>query len=190
MSAATAEGLDTFAVLGYSLGTAVAVRAAARHPERVTALVLTAPVARPSARLRLHAELWRDLHASGAHVELARFLVPLALGASALEALSEDELDAVVRETARTLPPGSADHADLVTRIDVRQDLARVSVPTLVLSTTEDLLVSPDLHRATAAAIPAAEFAELPTGHLPFAENPDAWLDRITEFLNRRGATG
>ncbi len=190
VSAATAEGLDTFAVVGYSLGTAVAVRAAARHPERVTALVLTAPVARPSARLRLHAELWRDLHTSGAHVELARFLVSLALGASALEALSGDELDTVIRETARTLPPGSADHADLVTRIDVREDLARVSVPTLVLSTTEDLLVSPDLHRATAAAIPAAEFAELPTGHLPFAENPDVWLDRITEFLNRRGVTG
>jgi pimeloyl-ACP methyl ester carboxylesterase len=33
-------GVDRFTILGYSLGTAVAVRAARRHPERVTGLVL------------------------------------------------------------------------------------------------------------------------------------------------------
>ncbi|MFI0976018.1 alpha/beta fold hydrolase [Streptomyces sp. NPDC021093] len=185
VAAASAEGLETFAVVGYSLGTAVAIRAATRHPERITALVLTAPFARPNSRLRLNAEHWRDLYASGAHAPLAQFLVPLALGASALEAVPGDDLDALLEGTARTLPSGSAEHTDLVTRVDVRDDLSRITVPTLVISTTEDLLVTPDLHREVADALPGAELVEIPTGHLPFAERPDEWLRHITTFLDR-----
>ncbi|MER6997048.1 alpha/beta hydrolase [Streptomyces sp. NPDC000410] len=184
VAAAVAEGLETFAVVGYSLGTAVAIRAAARHPARVTALVLTAPFARSSARLRLNAEHWRDLHASGAHAALAQFLVPLALGASVLEAVPGDDLDALVQATAQTLPSGSAEHADLVARVEVREDLPLVTVPTLVISTAEDLLVTPDLHREVADALPGAELVEIPTGHLPFAERPDEWLKLITTFLD------
>lgn len=187
VAAAVAEGLETFAAVGYSLGTAVAIRAAARHPERVTALVLTAPFARPDARLRVNAEHWRDLYATGAHASLARLLVPLALGASVLEAIPGADLDALVQATAQTLPPGSAEHTDLVTRVDVREDLSRIDVPTLVISTTEDLLVTPDLHRAVADALPDAELVELPTGHLPFAERPDEWLRLIISFLDQPG---
>ncbi|SOD59215.1 Pimeloyl-ACP methyl ester carboxylesterase [Streptomyces zhaozhouensis] len=47
VDSAVRSGVDRFAVLGFSLGTLVAVRAAVRHPERVTALVLTAGFARP-----------------------------------------------------------------------------------------------------------------------------------------------
>jgi pimeloyl-ACP methyl ester carboxylesterase len=47
VDSAVRRGVGRFAVLGFSLGTAVAVRAAVRHPERVTALVLTAGFARP-----------------------------------------------------------------------------------------------------------------------------------------------
>lgn len=185
VAAAVEEGLESFVAVGYSLGTAVAIRAATRHPSRVKALVLTAPFARPNARLRLNAEHWRDLYASGAYGSLAQFLVPLALGASALETLPTDTLDGVVEGTAQTLPPGSAEHADLVTRVDVRADLSGIAVPTLVISTTEDLLVTPDLHHEVANGIPGAQLTELPTGHLPFAERPDEWLKLITTFLDR-----
>ncbi|WP_371661800.1 alpha/beta fold hydrolase [Streptomyces sp. NBC_00280] len=47
VDSAVRRGVERFAVLGFSLGTVVAVRAAVRHPERVTALVLTAGFARP-----------------------------------------------------------------------------------------------------------------------------------------------
>ncbi|OAH15359.1 alpha/beta fold hydrolase [Streptomyces jeddahensis] len=51
VGSAVRHGIERFAVLGFSLGTLVAVRAAVRHPERVTALVLTAGFARPDDHL-------------------------------------------------------------------------------------------------------------------------------------------
>src|SRR5689334_7977855 len=47
VATAVAEVVETFAIAGYSLGSPVAVRAATRHPDRVTALVLTAGFAHP-----------------------------------------------------------------------------------------------------------------------------------------------
>ncbi|MCS0637746.1 alpha/beta fold hydrolase [Streptomyces sp. LP05-1] len=183
VAAADAEGLERFAVAGYSLGGAVAVRIAARHPERVTALVLTAPFARPDHRLRLTAQVWRDLAADGRPEVLGRFMVPLAAAPEALAGLSAEEVEEIARVAGETAPPGSPEHADLVARLDARGDLARITAPTLVISTTADRLVEPALHRAVAAGIPGARLAELPTGHLPFAEAPERWAELTDGFL-------
>ncbi|MEI5098830.1 alpha/beta hydrolase [Streptomyces sp. PmtG] len=188
LAAADAEGLETFALSGYSLGTAVAVRLAARHPERVTALVLTAPFARADHRTRLAAEVWRQLAASRDRDTLARFLLPLALSPAALESLSAADLEATVRGTAETVPEGTQEHVDLVARADVRADLARVTAPTLVIETAEDQLIPPGLQREVAAGIAGARSERLATGHLPFAENPTAWQRLISAFLAESGA--
>ncbi|MET9951443.1 alpha/beta fold hydrolase [Streptomyces sp. NPDC006339] len=184
VATADAAGVERFAVAGYSLGTAVAVRAATRHPGRVTALVLTAPFAFADHALRQTAHLWRELAAGGRPDLVARLLVPLAFGAGTLEPMTPEDVEAAVRFTAASVPPGTPEHADLVTRADVRADLPRLTVPALVISTTGDRLVSPALHRAFAAAIPGARLTELDTGHVPFAENPEAWGKLMAEFLD------
>ncbi|MFM9369025.1 alpha/beta fold hydrolase [Streptomyces sp. Da 82-17] len=186
VGAAEAEGLDRFAIVGYSLGGAVAVRAAARHPGRVTGLVLTATFARPDTRLLLDAEVWRDLYAAGQYETLAKFMVPKAFGPDALAALSPEELAAVIAGTRETLPAGTAEHADLVKHVDVRDDLAALAelgIPALVVSTTADLLVRPELHREVAELLPGSQFAELDSGHLPFVERAEDWLGLILDFL-------
>ncbi|MFD7628922.1 alpha/beta fold hydrolase [Streptomyces sp. NPDC059851] len=183
VAAADAEGLDRFAVLGYSLGGNVAVRVAARYPGRVTALVLTATFARADHRLGLVTDLWAALAERGENDLLARLLVPLALSEEALEGLTSEELEAVVQQTAESFPPGGADHAALVAGVDLRADLARIDVPALVVATTEDRLVPLARQLELARALPGARVAELPTGHLPFAERPRAWADLVTGFL-------
>lgn len=183
VAAGVEEGLERFAILGYSLGAAVAVRAASRHPDRVTALVLTAPLVRANARARLAAELGRDLHATGDAGLVARHLYPLAISAPALEALPEADLADALRTTTETLPAGAGEHLDLVARVDVRADLPGIAVPTLVISTTLDRLATPDLHREVAAGIPGARLVEIPTGHVPTVEDTDAWTAAITGFL-------
>ncbi|MGW0393095.1 alpha/beta fold hydrolase [Streptomyces sp. NPDC003042] len=185
VAAADAEGLERFAVLGYSLGGNVAVRVATRYPERVTALVITASFARAGHRLGLITDLWSRLAERGENELLARFLVPLALSEAALESLTSSQVEDLVRDFAASIPPGSGDHAALVKGADLRAELAGIDVPALVIATTEDRLAPLALQRELADALPGARFAELPTGHLPFAERPAEWASLITGFLAR-----
>ncbi|WP_432133614.1 MULTISPECIES: alpha/beta fold hydrolase [unclassified Streptomyces] len=182
VAAADAAGLDRFAVSGYSLGAPVAVRLATRHPDRVTALVLTAPFAHADAELRLNARVWQALCGTGDPDTLGRFLLARCLSPAALDAMTPHELEAAAKETGATAPEGAADHVDLVIRADVRADLDRIDVPALVVSPVDDGLVPPRLHRAVAAGIPGARLVEVPGGHLPFVECPAEWGALISEF--------
>ncbi|WKV71725.1 alpha/beta hydrolase [Streptomyces sp. PCS3-D2] len=188
VAAADAEGLQRFAVLGYSLGGNVAVRVATRYPDRVTALVLTATFARADNRLELAGDLWKALADRGEPDLAASLLVPLVLNPAVLEGLSAQEVRQLVRDTARTLPPGQADHAALIRGADLRAEIAALDVPALVVVTTQDLLVPAGLQRELAHILPGARLAELPTGHLPFAERPAEWAALVTAFLSEPAA--
>ncbi|HET6860035.1 MAG TPA: alpha/beta fold hydrolase, partial [Streptomyces sp.] len=183
VAAAVEEGLETFAIAGYSLGGPVAVRAATRHPERVTALVLTASFARPNPRLLLAARLWRELLQAGDLERLAAVMSLIGISAPVLDGMPQGDLDMALKTAAATIPAGTPEHLDLIDRIDVRGDLGGIDVPTLVISTTHDNLVTPFHHRELAEGIPGARLTEIATGHMPFAERPEEWLTSIRTFL-------
>ncbi|MEV0390770.1 alpha/beta hydrolase [Nonomuraea sp. NPDC050643] len=184
VATAVEEGLETFAVTGYSLGGALAVRAATRHPGRVTALILTAGFARPNPRFRLAVRLWRDLLEDGDAERLAAFVALIGIGAPTLDGFRQDDLDSALKEAAAAIPPGTPDHLALIDQVDVRGDLPGITVPALVISTTYDGLVTPFHHRQLADGIPGARLTELATGHLPFAERPEEWLTLMRGFLD------
>ncbi|OIK27172.1 alpha/beta hydrolase [Streptomyces malaysiense] len=183
VAAADAEGLGTFALCGYSLGGPVAIRAAVRHPGRVTALVLSAAFARPDTRTDLAAAIWQRLYESGQHVLLAQYLAHLTVSAPVLNTLTPAQVRGAAEQTAPALPAGTGAQVDLVRRVDVRADLGALTVPTLVVVTAADPLIPAALQHELAAAVPGARTAELATGHLPFLERPQRWLELITGFL-------
>lgn len=185
VAAAVDEGVEHFTILGYSLGTAVAVRAATRHPDRVRGLVLTAGFARIDNRTRLAVRVWRSLLDGQDRDVLARFTVSVAFGTPALEALDHDGLEETVRAVAESVPAGTPEHVDLVAAADVRADLPGITVPTLVVAAALDRLASPELSRALAAGIPGAELVELASGHLVAAEAPQEWGEAVRGFLDR-----
>ncbi|MFD3555564.1 alpha/beta fold hydrolase [Streptomyces goshikiensis] len=187
VAAAVAEGLETFALHGYSLGGPIAIRAAARHPERVTALVLTATMAHPNNQQALTLKAWGKLAATGDRRLVSEFLFPHALSSQAIEAMPAEQLEEAITYAAGEVADGTVEHADLAGRIDVRDDLANIGVPTLVISTTADHLAPPALHRHLAENIPGARLAEIPTGHLPMVERPEEWQNLITDFLAKHG---
>lgn len=188
VAAAVAEGLETFALHGYSLGGPVAIRAATRHPERVTALVLTATMAHPNNQQALTIRVWGKLAATGDRRLVSEFLFPHALSPKALEAMPAEQLEEAITYAAAEVADGTREHADLAGRIDVRDDLAEISVPTLVISTTADHIAPPELHRHLADNIPGAQLTQIPTGHLPMVESPEEWQNLITGFLAKHHA--
>ncbi|MDT0445152.1 alpha/beta fold hydrolase [Streptomyces johnsoniae] len=181
-------GVHSFAISGFSMGTTVAVRAAIRHPERVTALVLSAGFARPSPRLRLAIDTWRALVESGGdNRTLAAYLSLVVGSVDWLEDRSQDELEEQVRLFSQGLPPGTAQQLKLLNTIDVRADLPRIRVPVLVVSPHGDLLTTPVHSRELAAGIPGARLVSVDSGHAIAAERPGPWAALITEFLDAVG---
>ncbi|MEV7025099.1 alpha/beta fold hydrolase [Kitasatospora sp. NPDC093558] len=188
VATATEEGLDTFDLAGYSLGAAVAVRAATRHPGRVRSLLLLAGVAGGSARLRLLADLAVDL--ADRPADLARLLLTVVLGGTWVDALPADDLTFLRDSLGSAVPQGFRQQFRLAGRADVRAELAAIAVPALVVSTTEDQLVPPGQHRALADGIPGARLAELPSGHLPMVERLPELRSVVLDFLKELDATG
>ncbi|MFC9661832.1 alpha/beta fold hydrolase [Nocardia sp. NPDC127606] len=187
VSAAVDAGVETFTIIGFSLGTAVAVRAAVRHPDRVTGLLLTAGLTAPDNRAQLVVRSWQDLLDRGDHESFARLVVLTGFSTGFVNALPVAAIDDIVGQTAASIPGGTRQQAALVESVDTTADLAAVAVPTLVVATTADLLVDPANSRALAAAIPGAEYAEIEAGHVVMVERPDEWQKLLTEFLDRHG---
>lgn len=173
---AAADGPVT--ILGESLGSAVAIRAAVRHPDRVVGLVLTAGFAVADPVLDLTFELVQAL--DGQPALRSAMLVAACLTESDLSAMTPAELHAAGAEG----PPGLPDHVDLVRRVDVRADLTAVRARTLVVVPGGDRLVLPSSGRALADGISGAELVELPgAGHVLGATDRAAWLGHVRAFL-------
>ncbi|WP_219417813.1 3-oxoadipate enol-lactonase [Pseudonocardia nigra] len=72
---------------------------------------------------------------------------------------------------------------------DVRAELGRIAVPTLVIAGADDPATPVETVRAVADGIPGAEFVVVPhAAHLPTAERPDAVTDALRAHLDRHAA--
>jgi len=175
-------------IVGHSMGGMVAQELAARTPEHVRALVLAATSpAFGSPDGAWQAEFLRSrfapLDAGLGMAGLAKQLVASMAGRGARpERLAEAErLMAGVPEATyrRAL-------AALV-RFDRREALARIAVPTLVVTGEDDRTAAPEVARRMAARIAGAEVAIVPaTGHLLMLEQPEAFDPVLLDFVTRR----
>ncbi|RFU20384.1 3-oxoadipate enol-lactonase [Geodermatophilus marinus] len=156
-------------VTGLSLGGMTAMRMAAREPGRVDRLALLATSARtePQGFLDRAAAARAEGTASFAPTVVARWLTPpYAAGHPDLVA----RLEAMI---AGCDDEGYAACAEVVSAVDLRADLARITAPTLVVSGSEDPALPPEHQEAVAAGIAGAELLRVsPGAHLPNLEQP------------------
>jgi pimeloyl-ACP methyl ester carboxylesterase len=189
-----AAGIERTALFGYHDGGPVAMTFAATYPERVSALVLANTWARLSATegfpcghppdlleagLRLHTDAW----GTGSSID---YIAP-----------SVADNPAVRRTWARheqaTASPGQAAAiSKMAIDLDVRPVLPVISVPTLILHASGDLVTPVDHGRYLADSIAGARLVEYPgRDHLVLTGEGDAVADEMEEFLTgvRRGRT-
>jgi pimeloyl-ACP methyl ester carboxylesterase/DNA-binding CsgD family transcriptional regulator len=188
-----AAGSARFALLGISQGAAVALAYAARHPERVSRLVLHGGwacgrlVREPSAAAAEEAHTLVRLaeigwgRADAAFRQL--FTTQLIPKASRQQQAQFNEMQ---RQAAR--PEQAAALMRACDRLDVSTLLAHVRCPVLVLHSRHDRRVPLDEGRRLAAALPDAEFVSLDSSnHLLVDTEPawSRWLTHVQEFLAR-----
>ena len=134
--AADAAGLERYAIVGFSLGAAVAAALAAREPDPVSALVLVSgAVSGAGARSRLQFELWRDLHRTNPEL-FARLWMLIGFSAPFVEGIPVAD---VARAATFPIAPGIERQCDLNTRIDLSEQVKAIRAPTLVLGCSHGL---------------------------------------------------
>lgn len=183
---AEACGLDRFALVGWSLGGAVAVDAAARLGDRVTQLVIT----------------------SGATPRLVQGTdwpigLPEGTNSLVLQAINEDRI-CFYLQMAQSLFHGAVDDAVVqwawqqwmqsgvmaahsyanLFEIDQRQQLAALDVPTLVMHGRHDTFVPYPVAMRAAELQPRGSLVTFESsGHAPFLEEGPAYSRALVDFL-------
>jgi class 3 adenylate cyclase/pimeloyl-ACP methyl ester carboxylesterase len=173
-----AAALERFPLFGLSQGCAVSIAYAVRHPERVSHLILLSGFAQGDilrsakereARLALAAlarvgwdakdPYFREMFAARLFPDTSK---------EQMRVYAEQQRDTISGDTA-------ARFLETVGRFDVRDLLAEVAVPTLVLQVEGDSVTPLHIGRALASGIPGARFVLLPgRNHVPASGDPAA----------------
>ena len=191
-----AARLERFALFGHSQGGAVAVAYAARHPERVSHLVLLGAYARgvyrrglPPERLAEGEALLKLIEAGWGRddaVYRQMFATQFLPGATLeqLKAFAELQRLSASPETAAVVIRSFFD-------IDVREAAPRVRCPTLVLHAREDIRVPFEEGRLLAGLIPDARLVPLDTNNHILIEGErefPRFFEELDAFLPGGGA--
>ena len=172
------------ALVGYSMGGAIAQALAHRHPDLVGRLILV-------ATLSHHPRGWRELRQLGALITRA-WERATGTGTPDVRAGYLLASGAVAREHARWLweethrrdPDAGAEASRALLRFDSRPWLPTLEVPTLVVIPERDQLISSKWQREMARLIRRADTVEVAGGHheIPWT-HAQLLAQRIEKFL-------
>ena len=182
-----AEGASTFVAGGISMGAAVALHLAARHPGRVRGLILARPAwlfAPAPANMEPYAEAaaaMRDAPPAEAKARFASSPTGRRLARDApdnyasligfFDAPDPDTLADILADIARDGPGVTRDEA------------AALAIPTLVIGHAEDLVHPLAIAEAIAATIPGAILARIPPKQSARPAHVAAFRAAVTDFL-------
>jgi pimeloyl-ACP methyl ester carboxylesterase len=181
---ADSRGVKRFAVGGISMGAAIALNIAVKHPDRVTALIL----ARPAWAFEKAPENMRPLAQVAAYLAqggkeafeksaLARRLATDARDnlASMLGFFDRPEL----ATTAKLLSAIAADGPGVS-----REQAAAIKVPTLVIGNSLDIVHPMPLAQMLADQIPGAQYVEIAPKSLDKAAHAAEFKQAVRKFLS------
>ncbi len=181
MAILDAEGIERTAIVCQSMGGWTGLRAALERPDRVSCLVLSntsggvfTPLVAENikiARERFAKEGFGNVALHGSFTESHPELAFLYAQISSLNAQLTPEVRTQIAKRDNPV---------------AEEALAALSVPTLLITSENDVVFPPAAIREVAALMPGAELIELPTaGHSPYFETPDAFNRTVGAFLKQ-----
>lgn len=179
-----AEAPPRFALVGHSMGGAIAFELMRQAPERVAKLALINTYARPGTpEFSDFCSGWiAEVRRGGYHAVVERMFAdavhPSRVGDVGLKR-------AVIEMADHVGPDGFVRQLEaIMTRADSRATLAEIKCPTLVLTGDTDNSIPKLLSTEIAKGIPGARLVIVPNcGHLSPLEQPRAIADELVEWL-------
>lgn len=180
-----AMGVDTFIPLGHSIGGMLAQEIAARHPNRLKALILSGTTSVFGSRDGSFQEAF--LKARLAPLDAGKTMADLAAQAAAgLFGSDPDRAAAPAVEALMAKLPEESFRAGLTCLVTFnrRDDLAKIAVPTLLIAGDEDTNAPLKTMTRMAEIIDGAHLEVLAqTGHMAPLECPDRFTEAVRKFL-------
>ena len=179
-----AAGADCASLWGVSEGGPMSILFAATYPERVRSLILYGTLPRFTPELPDYPWGFGPEQQAAFHDEIETDWGEGALATAFFGSIADvpgfrEMYGRIQRASASPMMARMLWEA--VAEIDVRPVLQTIRTPTLVLGRRGDIVAPPDAASALAAAIPDAEFRELPQG--PHGLFDDAMASAILDFV-------
>jgi 3-oxoadipate enol-lactonase len=176
-----ALGVQKANFVGLSMGGMIGMWLAAHRPERIEKLVLANTTAHIPATEMLNG--WIVKARAEGHRDLAQPIVTGWLHQGFKDA-SPGRTQALVDAMANMTTDGFAGSVAVLRDSDRREDLAKITAPTLVIAGVEDGPRGDAAAQALADGIKGATRANLPAAaRLSPAENPAAFAKAVTDFV-------
>jgi 3-oxoadipate enol-lactonase len=188
-----AELLDALGVgepivlVGFSMGGYIAWQFVRNYASRLRALVqCDTKAAADTQEARAGRLKMAEKVAEWGSSRVAEMMGPKLFAARTFET-KPDVVAAIRRIVERTSPAAiAAAQRGMAARPDMTSFLPNIKLPTLVVGGAEDAISPPQEMRAIAAAIPNAQFFEIPNaGHMTTMENAQAVNSALLEFVAR-----
>jgi 3-oxoadipate enol-lactonase/4-carboxymuconolactone decarboxylase len=179
-----AIGVERAHIVGLSLGGMTGQALASRHPERVASLTLIATAAHLPP-----VDFW-ETRARTVRAEGPGAVVDTIVPRWFTPAFREHSPEAVakVRKSFMLIDrEGYARCCEAIGAMDMRERLAQINAPTLVMVGANDPVTTPAMAEALRAGIPNAELVVIPScAHLASVERPDIVAAYLTAFIGRQ----
>ncbi|MEV6751362.1 alpha/beta hydrolase [Streptomyces sp. NPDC051214] len=179
-------GLEQAVFVGHSVSAMVGVLAARTAPERIGSLVMVAPSPRyiddDGYRGGFTAEDIDELLSSldSNYLGWSSTMAPVIMGNPERPELGQE----LTNSFCATDPDIARVFARTTFLSDSREDLKSVTVPTLVLECSQDMIAPREVGAYVHAAIPSSRLVTLDaTGHCPQLSAPEATNEAILDFL-------
>jgi pimeloyl-ACP methyl ester carboxylesterase len=173
-------------VVGFSMGSFIALRLAARHPALARSLTLigASADAESSRKMPAYAAMIALVSLAGTRPVAPR-MMQILFGRSILADPACAPLIARWRAVVDALPKSIVRAASAsATRASVLAEIGKITAPTLIIAGEEDRPVPPRHQQAVAAAIAGAEIEVVPaTGHAVMIERSEWFNARLARFL-------
>jgi len=185
--------LDKIDLLGHSWGGYLVMAYASRHPERIAHLMIVdsgAPKFQDTLFLfkNIYPETTEREDGLAFAVELGdekaiaadlhEYFTMLFYSPQARDAFLARSSSFVYRQNVNKAVWGD------LQRFDLNPELPKFTFPTLVVTGRYDFNVAPSVAYSIHKAIPGSDFAVFEkSGHLPFCEEPDGFIERVEGFL-------
>jgi pimeloyl-ACP methyl ester carboxylesterase len=179
-------GVTAAAVLGVSMGGLIATLFAARHGQRLTHLVIASSVARLTPSHARVLRFFEIVQTRLTPAEAAEVFMAFAFGSA-----YADRFPGFVDQAARIWTLEESDRPGVLRQVahlkggwDLRPAAATIACPALVVAGELDPIAPASGTRELAAAIPGAQFREVPgAAHSVLAEGGSALLTELLAFL-------